>query len=181
MNTRLLRIRRLLCGGCLLVASACCLPPAATADDASKTAIINELFTVMHQDTVMQQSLRQGINAQRAQFEKIEPFKSNKAALDEVLDRMTKLLADKISWDKLKPAMTKLYADNFTEAELSASLAFYKTPAGQAMVTKLPVVMAGSMTIAQQQMGDLTPEIQRMMQEIMAKYPSKPKTAPGNG
>ncbi len=133
----------------------------------------------MHVDTLMQESMRQGVLAQKAQFEKIEPFKSNKAALDEVIERMTALLAEKMSWGKLKPAMTKLYSDNFSEEELAASLAFYKTPAGQAMLTKLPVVMAGSIAIAQQQVGNFGPDIQQMMQDIMEKYPT-PKTDSDN-
>ena len=172
MNTKLFSPRPLLLAGGLLVASVCCLTPAVRADDASKLTTINEMFAVMHVDTLMQQSMQQGIAAQRAQFDRLEPFKSNKAAADEIVTRMTALLTEKLSWDKIKPAMTKLYADNFTEEELAASLAFYKTPAGQAMLTKLPKVMGQSMTVVQQQMGDLTPEIRRIVGEVMAKYPT---------
>lgn len=177
MNTHFFSPRPLLCAGGLLLASACGLLPAARADDASKAATINEMFAVMHVDTLMQQSMQQGIVSQRATFERIEPFKSNKAASDEIVQRMTALLSEKLSWDKLKPAMTKLYADNFTEEELAASLAFYKTPAGQAMLTKLPQVMGQSMMVVQQQMGDLNPEIRRIVTEVMAKYPA-PKATP---
>ncbi len=175
MNTKSLRAI-----GWLLVVLACCLPSASRADDASKAAVIDELFGVMHVDTLVQQSMRQGLTAQKSQFERSEPFKSNKAATDELVDRMATLLNDKMSWDKIKPAMTKLYADNFTEEELTAALTFYKSPAGQAMLTKLPVVMAGSMNIAQQQMGDLKPEVGRIVQEVMAKYQKPPGTQSGN-
>ena len=162
----------------LLIFLACCLP-AAQADEASKTAIINELFAVTHVDTLMQQTERQALILQKSRFERSEPFKSNQAATDELVDRMAQLLNDKLSWEKLKPAMTKLYADNFTEEELAATLTFYKTPAGQAMLTKLPTVMTSAMSITQQQMGDLTPEVTRIVKEVVAKY-QRPEGTPAD-
>ena len=174
VNTSLFHHRRW-----LLVAAACCLLPAAAvrADEASKAAVINPLFDVMHIDTLMRQSMQQGIETQRSQFERIEPFKSNKAAVDEIIQRMSALLDEKLSWEKLRPVMTKLYADNFTEEELSFSLAYYKTPAGQAMLTKLPKVMAESMTVVQRELGDLGPDVQRIVGDIMTKY-SGPTASP---
>ena len=179
MNPRLLSIQRLLCTGGLLIASACCVPSAVWADDASKAAVIDELLTVTHRDTLMQRTLRQVLDTQRARLEQNEPFKSNKAMADEFVDRMTTLLSDKMNWSKLKPAVTKLYTDNFTEDELAAMVAFYKSPAGQAVLTKLPMGMADSVKIAQQKMDELRPEVSRLAREITEKY-QKPKSTPAS-
>ncbi len=170
-----------MCLGWPLLAVAWCLflAVAARADDASKAAVINELFEVMHVDALRQQAMQQGLVAQQAQLEKVEPFKSNKAASDELVKRLTQLLIDKLTWDKLKPTMTKLYADNFTEEELSAALTFYKTPAGQAMLTKLPKVLAESMAIGRQEVSGLTPDIRRIVQDVMAEYPAS-KSSPAH-
>ena len=170
MNIRSRLACPFLCCGWLLLALAYCRVPAARAAAASKAALIDELFTLTHADTLVQQTIRQGMATQRSMLERAEPFKSNKAATDELVDRMAALLTDKIGEDKLRPTFTKFYAGSFTEDELSASLAFYKSSAGQAMLTKLPTVTASKLKIVQQMMIDLQPEIHRLMQDVTAKY-----------
>ena len=46
------------------------------------------------------------------------------------------------------------------------------------MLTKLPKVMGQSMTVVQQQMGDVTPDVRRIVSEVMAKYPPSKSGAP---
>ncbi len=130
------------------------------------------MFQVTHIDTMMQQTMKQVMDAQKAQFAKMDSTGANKAMYDEMYTRVTQIVTDQMSWDKLKPDMTKLYADNFTEDELAASLAFYKTPAGQAILLKMPALMTSAMGIVQQRMSTLTPQIQQAAQEIEAKHAS---------
>lgn len=154
----------------LLVAAALAAA-GARADEARKLALIDEMFTITHVDTMMQQAMQQTMAMQKAQLAKLHPDGANQAMEDELFDRVTKIATDTISWDKIKPDMVKLYADNFTEEELSASLDFYKTPAGQAILTKMPALMSSSMQIVQARMADMMPKIQQAAKEVMAKYP----------
>jgi hypothetical protein len=46
-------------------------------------------------------------------------------------ERLTALVAEHLN--KAKPALVKIYADTYTEEELDGILAFYKSPAGEAV------------------------------------------------
>jgi hypothetical protein len=48
-------------------------------------------------------------------------------------------------------------------------LAFYQSPAGRAMLEKMPAMMPKSMALVQAQMGDLMPEILRITKEAQQK------------
>ena len=70
----------------------------------------------------------------------------------------------------MKDRYVRLYDETFTAQEISGILEFYKTPTGSAMLDKMPVLISKSMTIAQEQMGDLMPEIQRIAEEAKHKH-----------
>jgi len=83
----------------------------------------------------------------------------------EVLSAMN----DQFSWDKMEPMYVRVYQKSFTQAELDGILAFYKTPAGQAVINKMPVVMQNAMQEVQQMMGPMLQRIQRMQKDMMAQ------------
>ena len=83
----------------------------------------------------------------------------------EVLSAMN----DQFSWDKMEPMYVRIYQKSFTQAELDGILAFYKTPAGQAVINKMPVVMQNTMQEVQQMMGPMLQRIQRMQKDMMAQ------------
>jgi hypothetical protein len=79
-----------------------------------------------------------------------------------------KVVDQSFSWPVLEPAYVKLYGDTYTEAELDGILAFYKSPAGQAMLTRTPELSAGVMQIVHSHMGDFQPKMQSL-QELYLK------------
>ncbi|MEY2485921.1 MAG: uncharacterized protein QOH39_1569 [Verrucomicrobiota bacterium] len=83
----------------------------------------------------------------------------------EVLSAMN----DQFSWDKMEPLYVRIYQKSFTQAELDGILAFYKTPAGQAVINKMPVVMQNTMQEVQQMMGPMMQRIQRMQKDMVAQ------------
>jgi hypothetical protein len=97
------------------------------------------------------------------------PAEARQAA-EEMQQKVMKLLADRLNWDKAKPAYIKLYSETFTESEIDGIVGFYKSPPGQAMLSKMPVLMQKSMAVSQQLMGDVMPDIERMAEEMKQKY-----------
>ncbi len=165
-------------GGLGFLAVALCLcPVAARADEAAKLAIINEIFEVTHADALIQQVYQQMEAAQKAQLAGMEPFKDNPQLTDKVWTRMYAFIGEHLGWDQLKPGMVKLYADNFTEEELAATLSFYKSPAGQAVMQKMPAIMNGAMTMTQQKMTTLMPQLQKIIVETIEAN-DKPSATP---
>ncbi|GGF53504.1 DUF2059 domain-containing protein [Alteromonas lipolytica] len=81
------------------------------------------------------------------------------------MKNVNQLLRDEMSWEKLRDPMIDLYMAHYTEQELQDMLAFYQSETGQAMVRKMPEVIAASMQITQGMMGDIMPKIQAMTKQ----------------
>lgn len=128
--------------------------PAAFADEASKNAKIEELLQVMHSDQTMSQVFDQMKAMQLAELSKMNVAPERRQAIQEAQQRGIKRLQDTLSWDKMKPMMVKIYAETFTEEEIDSVLNFYKSPAGQAFLRKMPLLMQRTMAASQQMVAD---------------------------
>jgi uncharacterized protein len=149
-------------------------PPApALADEASKNAKIEEMMRLTHADTTIQQFVDQIKTMQIAQLSKMDMPSGEREAADEMQQKVMALISDRLRWEKVKPAFVKLYADTYTEEEIASIVEFYKSPAGKAMLEKMPVLMQRSMAVGQQLTGDLAPEIKRITEELKQKYNKK--------
>ena len=142
---------------------------AAHADDASKAIKVEELFKVAHIDQlstqVMQQTFDQ-INSgmmQQMMGVKLTPEQQKRA--DEFSAKVQKLIADGLGWKNLEPDYAKLYEATYTEDEIDGILAFYKSPSGQAMVEKSPMLVKQSSAIVQERMHAIMPQLQQLMRE----------------
>jgi hypothetical protein len=152
-------------------------PVGARADDASKQAKVKELFAVMHMDHSldrMRSAMAQQVQATAKNASGAETMTPAKKQMQqEFIDNSMKVVDDNFGWAVLEPAYVKLYADTYTEAELDGILAFYKSPSGQALLTKTPELSAGSMQIVHGHMGDFQPKMQAL-QELYLKAMAPP-------
>jgi len=89
---------------------------------------------------------------------------------------ITSLMRELLDWKKLEPIYVRTYQKSFTQAEVDGMIAFYKTPAGQAMIGKMPAVMQNSMDEMQQLMGPVMEKIQQTQQEVAAEMKADPKS-----
>ena len=55
------------------------------------------------------------------------------------------LITNEMGWDKIKNDYISMYADTYTEEELQGQITFYKSPVGQATVSKEPELVKKSM------------------------------------
>jgi hypothetical protein len=147
-------------------------PVGARADEASKQAKVKELFAVMHMDHSldrMRSAMEQQVQATAKNAPGTEQMTPEKKKMQqEFVDNSMKVVDENFGWAELEPAYVKLYADTYTEAELDGILAFYKSPAGQALLTKTPELSAGVMQIVHGHMGDFQPKMQGL-QELYVK------------
>ena len=149
---------------------------AAHADDASKAAKVEELFKVAHIDQlstqVMQQTFDQINSGMMQQMMGVTLTPEQQKRADEFSAKVQKLIADGLGWKSLEPDYAKLYEATYTENEIDGILAFYKSPSGQAMVEKSPMLVKQSSAIVQERMQALTPQLQQLMKE----YTTQPAT-----
>lgn len=156
------------------------LVPVTKADDASKRAKIEEIFKVSKLDQLLKQSIAMSMNQVKSGFYqqlfgvKVPP--DQQQTMVEFQDKVEKLMTDALSWESLEPAYAKIFADAYTEEEIDGILAFYKSPSGQALLAKTPVLMAQGSLLAQQRVTAIQPQLQ----ELMKEYRTRLKPAAGS-
>ncbi|HEY4010419.1 MAG TPA: DUF2059 domain-containing protein [Acidobacteriaceae bacterium] len=143
----------------------------ARADDASKRAKAEQLFTLLHMEWMMNQ-LMTGVMKQVQQITDSMPGADHatpqqQKQITAFQQRVLELVTNRIGWKALEPDFVTLYANTYTEEELDGILAFYKSPVGQKMLEKTPELMAKSTEISQQKMQALEPELEQMVQDFM--------------
>lgn len=79
------------------------------------------------------------------------------------------LMKELLDWKKLEPMYVRIYQKSFSQEEVDGMIAFYKTPAGQAVIGKMPAVMQNTMDEIQQMMTPVMQKMQRMQQDVAAE------------
>lgn len=74
---------------------------------------------------------------------------------------------EQMSWTALEPEYTRLYLELFTEPEVRELIAFYQSPLGQKMLTKMPLLMAKSSELATRRIQAAMPQLMQRMQAAM--------------
>jgi hypothetical protein len=139
----------------------------ALAQDAGKTAKIDEMLRLTKTDQMMQQMMGQMKAMSLQQLQKNLP-PEEKAKAGEMQQKVFDLVSAKLSWEKFKPAIVQIYGEVYTDEELDGILAFYRSPAGKAMIEKMPQLMSRTMALVQKMTADMQPEIQKMVRESAA-------------
>ena len=81
--------------------------------------------------------------------------------------KMIAMVDGMLNWDALLPMYLRIYRESFTQDELDGMTAFYKTPAGQAVVRKMPVVMQRVFGEMQVMLKPMQERIQQIQQETV--------------
>lgn len=113
-------------------------------------------------DAGMKASMQQALKGQA-------PTPKQQKSIDKMTEKMMALMQEEFSWEKLEPLYLQIYQKAFTQEEVDGMLAFYKSPAGAAVIKKLPTVMKESMGSVQQMMGPLMQKIQILAKETAAE------------
>jgi uncharacterized protein len=129
--------------------------------------------SVMKQmDNLMQQSI-----AEATQGQKIPP--KVQKDIDAQSGEMMTMMKELLDWKKLEPMYVRVYQKTFSQQEVDGMIAFYKTPAGQAVIGKMPAVMQNTIEEMQQLMGPVMQKMQKMQQDVVAKMKAESKNKGG--
>jgi len=147
--------------------------PATAADKPASEASIKRLMEVsnskklvdsalLQMNSIMKTSMKQALADQALSPEQ-------EKVMLETQDKLTDVVKDELTWDTLEPMFLDIYQQTFTQKEVDGMLAFYKSPAGQAVIKKMPQVMQTTMQITQARMAKLIPKMQQIAEEGLAK------------
>jgi len=129
--------------------------------------------SVMKQmDTLMLQTIEEATHGQPI------PPKVQKQ-IDKNQAEVMALLKDVLDWKKLEPIYIRVYQKTFSQQEVDGMIAFYKTPSGQAVISKMPMVMQNTMEEMQAMMGPVMQKMQKMQQDVMAEMKAETKNKGG--
>jgi uncharacterized protein len=93
--------------------------------------------------------------------------------IDQSEANATAAMKEELAWSKLEPLYLRIYQKSFTQEEVVGMTAVYKTPAGQAMINKMPLVIQNTMAELQTMMGPLMQRIQQSQQQLVADIKKK--------
>jgi hypothetical protein len=153
-----------------LLAALLCSGKVILADEAAKNAKIEEIFHLAKLDQSLKQTLETSANQIKSDFFQqlmgLQLTPEEQKTMESVQEKLQALLAQGLSWQTLEPLYVKMYSDLFSEDEIDGMLAFYRTPAGKAMLEKTPKLIAQANVIVQQRMVAMQPQFTALLKEI---------------
>jgi hypothetical protein len=161
----------------LVLVLALCLPIAARADEATHRAKAQELIILLHTDRMVKQVSANFMKQLSTAGEKLigpnaTPEKKDQLAAFE--KKFAQMIDAQVGWDVMEPALTDYYQRAFTEEELDVIVAFYKTPAGTALVEKMPAVNAQATQLLQSKMAAVQPQMKQMYEDFQKSQAAAP-------
>jgi hypothetical protein len=148
------------------------VPSAAQAQLASES-LVRELMEVTksrqmldemwgQMDGFLQEAMRQALAGRT-------PSPEQQAALDEMTAKLVALLQTEMRWELLEPRFLEIYQQTFTEEEVAGMLDFYRSPAGQAVIDKMPQVMERSLGMMHGITQSMMPKLRQIQSETIEK------------
>jgi hypothetical protein len=98
-----------------------------------------------------------------------EPTAEQKIATEKFQQKTNALFKEELSFSKMKDVYIQAYRDTFTQEEVDSIIAFYGSPAGKAMVEKIPVAMQKANTLLQSRMGPMMEKLQKLQTDFTAE------------
>ena len=116
--------------------------------------------TMVQFDNIMKSGMRQALKGQT-----ITPKQQKQ--IDDMQNKMIAMFRQEMNWESLEPLFMRVYRDSFTQQEVDGMLAFYKSPSGQAVIKKMPLVMQNTMTEMQKRMGPFLQKLIKTEEETI--------------
>jgi hypothetical protein len=126
---------------------------------------IEELLVVMRVQKLSENAMIQakGMMAGVLKQSGVPMDASDKAK--EMQDKTFGLIEQEMSWDKMKPEYIKVYAAVYTPADVKQLIAFYKSPVGQMLLDKQPLLIQQTMDMTRRRMTEIMPKLQQLLKE----------------
>ena len=161
----------------------CCfvLPICHAADAPPSEASIKQLLEVTKAKKLLESMMTQmdglmkNAMAQATQGQQLSD--SDQKEIDQVQAEITTEMKKVLDWNKLEPMYVRVYQKSFNQQEVDGMIAFYKTPTGEAVLNKMPLVLQNTLVEMQQMMKPMMQHLQQKQQEIAAKVQAKKKNS----
>ena len=99
--------------------------------------------------------------------------------IDQRRSELSAMMKEFLDWKKVEPVFVRTYQKTFSQKEIDGMIAFYKTPAGQAVIIKMPTAMQTTMDEMQGLMGAVMEKMERLQQDIVTALKAENKNKGG--
>ena len=137
------------------------------------TESLDEMFELTHVSALVssmtaniEQNLRQSMQQSAGAKELSD---NQRRTNDATAKKFADAMREELTWDKLRPVYISIYQESLTQEEVDGLIAFYRSPAGDAMVRKLPVIMQKTMGAVQTMMGPLVARLKTVQAQAIAE------------
>ncbi|MBC3875154.1 DUF2059 domain-containing protein [Undibacterium flavidum] len=147
--------------------------PASAADAPASDASIKQLIEITNSkkmldglmpqmDAMMKSSMQQALAGNKMTAEQ-------EAVVLEMQKELATLLKNEMTWETIEPMFLEIYKKSFTQKEIEGMLSFYQSPAGQAVIKKMPLVMQMTMQMMERRMAVMMPKLEKISAESVEK------------
>ena len=157
----------------ILALALACSAALAAAETNPSEASVKELLTLTDVSKMLDSMWGQidgamkGMIAQNTQGQQLNA--AQQAAIAEFQSKYLALMREELSWAKMETLFVRVYQNSLNQEEIDGMIAFYKTPAGQAVIKKMPALMQQIMAEMPAMMGPLMQKLQPIAQEFEAE------------
>ena len=139
------------------------------ADEASRRAKAQEMLALLHMDRLLDQMMNNMLDQMSTVTKQlggrnVKPEDQTK--VDEFQKKVFQLIQSQMGWKALEPEYVDIYAKDFTDEQLDAILVFYKSPAGVALIEKLPTLTTQGTELAQARVATLMPQLKQLIADF---------------
>jgi uncharacterized protein len=152
---------------------------AARADEASHRVKAQEMMNLLHTQRMVQNiadNLKKQIVDAADSVAGPAATPEQKAKAADFEKQADQLIDAQLSWDVMKTSFTDIYVKNFTEEELDGIIAFYKTPAGTALLGKMPDVNSQVSQFGNSHLTTLQPQLKDLFENFRKSQAAAPPT-----
>lgn len=145
------------------------LPVAAHADDASQRAKAEQLIALQHTEKSVQliaANITSQLDDAADRAAGPDATADQKTRIDDFKKQAAQLVDSNLGWTSMKPALIDLYVKAFTEDQLDQILAFYKTPAGVALLEKMPELNKQFGDLGNTRVASMRDQLQKAYQDL---------------
>lgn len=162
-----------------LLVLALSFPLAARADEASHRAKAQEMMALLHNEKVVQQvadNMMKQISDLADKTAGPDATPEAKAKVADFEKQASQIILAQVGWKTLQDPFADIYAKNFTEEQLDGIIAFYKSPAGAALLANMPDVNTQVAQVGQSRVQALQPQLQQLFADFKKSLAPAPPT-----
>jgi len=106
-----------------------------------KENLAEEIMKLTNMQKMMDQTKVQIQQMQIRVMQQLKVSEKDKKGAAEFQNKINEMIFNELTWDNIKSEYIKLFVDVYTIDELKGLVQFYKSPAGQSLIKKQPIIM----------------------------------------